>query len=370
MPFKIIRDNIINVKADAIVNTANPFPVFRSGVDNSIYEAAGKEELLKAREEIGVISPGKAAYTEAFKLNARYIIHTVGPVWIDGEHSEKEILRACYRNSLALADSLGCESIAFPLIASGTYRFPKDEALHIALSEIQHFLLTHDMNVTLVVFDRRAVALSEKLVESIEQYIDDHTAETIHQKEHGVAGSPSYNRYNLREDREAREYRRFYENVDLSTLYDAEEESAPCEEMHSAPVSAPSAPYPKAAEKSLEDILVDTGDSFQKRLFKLIDERGMTDVEVYKKANIDRKLFSRIRCNPDYTPKKKTAVALSVALKLDMEEMTDLLSRAEIAFSPNSKFDRIITFCVTKGIYDIYEINAILFKYGQPILGE
>ena len=144
MPFKIIRDNIINVKADAIVNTANPFPVFRSGVDNSIYEAAGKEELLKAREEIGVISPGKAAYTEAFNLNARYIIHTVCPVWIDGEHSEKDVLRACYRNSLALADRLGCESIATPLIAAGNYGFPRKEALDIALDEIKSFLDDED----------------------------------------------------------------------------------------------------------------------------------------------------------------------------------------------------------------------------------
>ena len=338
MPFQIIRHDITKVKADAIVNTANPKPRIGRGTDCAIYAAAGEEQLMAAREKIGDIAPGQAAYTDAFALDANYIIHTVGPAWIDGAHGERDTLRSCYENALALADSLGCESIAFPLIATGTYGFPKDEALHIALSEIQRFLLAHEMKVTIVVFDRKALELSESLVGGIEQFIDDHTARELHAKERG--------------DNRARMYRRreAWRDGELSP--------------------APPAAMPDLAGKSLDEILGDAGESFQQRLLKLIDESGMDDVAVYKKANIDRKVFSRIRCKPDYKPKKKTALAFAIALELDMPTMTDLLSRAEIALSPSSTFDLIITYFITNKKYDIFEINAALFKYGQPILGQ
>ena len=338
MPFQIIRHDITKVKADAIVNTANPKPRIGRGTDSAIYAAAGEEQLMAAREKIGDIAPGQAAYTDAFALDANYIIHTVGPAWIDGAHGERDTLRSCYENALALADSLGCESIAFPLIATGTYGFPKDEALHIALSEIQRFLLAHEMKVTIVVFDRKALELSESLVGGIEQFIDDHTARELHAKERGDNRAGMYRRREAGRDGE------------LSP--------------------APPAAMPDLAGKSLDEILGDAGESFQQRLLKLIDESGMDDVAVYKKANIDRKVFSRIRCKPDYKPKKKTALAFAIALELDMPTMTDLLSRAEIALSPSSTFDLIITYFITNKKYDIFEINAALFKYGQPILGE
>ena len=338
MPFQIIRHDITKVKADAIVNTANPKPRIGRGTDSAIYAAAGEEQLMAAREKIGDIAPGQAAYTDAFALDANYIIHTVGPAWIDGAHGERDTLRSCYENALALADSLGCESIAFPLIAAGTYGFPKDEALHIALSEIQRFLLAHEMKVTIVVFDRKALELSESLVGGIKQFIDDHTARELHAKERGDNRAGMYRRREAGRDGE------------LSP--------------------APPAAMPDLAGKSLDEILGDVGESFQQRLLKLIDESGMDDVAVYKKANIDRKVFSRIRCKPDYKPKKKTALAFAIALELDMPTMTDLLSRAEIALSPSSTFDLIITYFITNKKYDIFEINAALFKYGQPILGE
>lgn len=338
MPFQIIRHDITKVKADAIVNTANPKPRIGRGTDSAIYAAAGEEQLMAAREKIGDIAPGQAAYTDAFALDANYIIHTVGPAWIDGAHGERDTLRSCYENALALADSLGCESIAFPLIAAGTYGFPKDEALHIALSEIQRFLLAHEMKVTIVVFDRKAMELSESLVGGIEQFIDDHTARELHAKERGDNRAGMYRRRKAGRDGE------------LSP--------------------APPAAMPDLAGKSLDEILGDAGESFQQRLLKLFDESGMDDVAVYKKANIDRKVFSRIRCKPDYKPKKKTALAFAIALELDMPTMTDLLSRAEIALSPSSTFDLIITYFITNKKYDIFEINAALFKYGQPILGE
>ena len=363
MPFQIIRNDITKVKADAIVNTANPKPRIGRGTDSAIYAAAGEEQLIAAREKIGDIAPGQAVHTAAFALDAKYIIHTVGPVWVDGAHGERDTLRSCYENSLALADSLGCESIAFPLIATGTYGFPKDEALHIALSEIQRFLLTHEMKVTIVVFDRKALELSESLVGGIEQFIDDHTARELHAKERDGNISGMSRRRRAGRDEEPS----LYSNISGLSEPFAREETIVADEE---PVFAPTAAMPDLSGKSLDEILGDAGDSFQQRLLKLIDKSGMDDVTVYKKANIDRKVFSRIRCKPDYKPKKKTALAFAIALELDMPTMTDLLSRAEIALSPSNTFDLIITYFITNKNYDIFEINAALFKYGQPILGE
>lgn len=355
MPFQIIRNDITKVKADVIVNTANPNPVIGRGTDSAIYGAAGKEKLLTERQKIGYIAPGKAAVSPAINLSAKHLIHTVGPVWVDGNHGEQDILRSCYVSSLALAAELQAESIAFPLIASGVYGFPKDEALNIALSEIVRFLLSHDMKVILVVFDKKAFELSGQLVGQIDEYIDEHGVGLARQTEYG-------GRYGTRRRMEDERMRKSICLANAET--DFEEESVDG-------ALAPSAvPFADVEGKSLDEMLNDAGETFQQRLFKLIDASGMDDVTVYKKANIDRKVFSRIRCKTDYKPKKKTAVAFAIALKLDMPAMLDLLSRAEIAFSPSNKFDLIITYFVTHGHYDIFEINAALFKYGQPILGE
>jgi len=372
LPFQIIRNDITKVKADAIVNTANPRPYYAAGTDSAIYEAAGAEALLRARKKIGDIAPGQVAVTKAFALNARYIIHTVGPLWRDGEHAERETLRSCYARSLALADELGCESIAFPLISTGTYGFPKDEALHIALSEIQRFLLTHEMLVSLVVFDRRAVELSEGLMGGIRQFIDDHAVQELHARERRTEAPGNTLRrwkYRGREHAALNGVAAPREDIQADAAFDSEAPGLSTPSPAMAPM-APMAAESSMAGMCLEDVLGSAGESFQQRLFQLIDESGMDDVAVYKKANIDRKVFSRIRCKPDYKPTKKTAVAFAIALELDLPTMTDLLSRAELAFSPSNTFDLIITYFVTNHIYDIFEINAALFKYGQPILGE
>ena len=331
MPFQIIRNDITKVKADAIVNTANPKPCVGSGTDSAIYAAAGQEQLLAARKKIGEIAPGDAAYTEAYQLDAKYIIHTVGPVWIDGAHGEREVLRACYARALNLAAELRCESIAFPLIASGVYGFPKDEALQIALSEISRFLMTHEMKVLLVVFGRKALQLSECLVGSIEQYIDDHAEQRLYEAEYGGRESNRSRRF-LRPREELLEVQAFgaLPCEDDAVLEEADADSAPGDFI------------PDLSGKSLAEVLGGKSETFQQRLLKLIDASGMTDVAVYKKANIDRKLFSSIRCKPDYKPKKKTALAFAIALKLDLPTTRDLLSRAELAFSPSSQFDLIV----------------------------
>lgn len=364
MSFQIVRNDITKVKADVIVNTANPFPVIGSGTDSAVYHAAGEQRLLAERKKIGNIAPGQVAVTSAFDLPAKYIIHTVGPAWEGGSHGERDVLHSCYERSLAKAAELKADSIAFPLIATGVYGFPKDDALNIALSEIGRFLLTHDMKVILVVFDRKAFELSGKLVDDIDEFIDDHEVCAVKEAEYGHP-EDLLERRRMEMTSMLADEELFHRRTELMHA-DIEEDE---EIFDGAPIPM-NVPFPDMEAKSLDDMLQNTGDTFQKKLFQLIDASGMDDVTVYKKANIDRKVFSRIRCKEDYKPKKKTAVAFAIALQLDMPTMLDLLARAEIAFSPSNKFDLIVTYFVTHGIYDIFEINAALFKYGQPILGE
>ncbi|MDO4866953.1 MAG: macro domain-containing protein [Clostridia bacterium] len=352
MPFSIVRNDITRVRADAIVNTANPQPVIGRGTDSAIYAAAGEEKLLAERRRIGTIEPGQAAATPAFDLNAKYIIHTVGPAWIDGGHGERETLQSCYRSSMALAASLECASIAFPLIATGIYGFPKDEALNIALAEIGRFLLTHEMHVTLVVFDRRALELSEDLIGGIEQYIDEHAAQAIRAEEYGLGDGDERGRRALLRERERERSARLMNN------------------RADAAASQAAAPMPPLSGRDLDAVLGEPGKSFRQRLFELIDASGMDEVTVYKKANIDRKVFSRIRSKHDYRPTKRTAVAFAIALQLDLATTRDLLSRAEIALSPSSRFDLIVSYFITNRNYNIYELNTALFSYGLPTLDE
>lgn len=365
MSFQIIRSDITKVKADVIVNTANPYPVIGSGTDSAVYRAAGELQLLAERIKIGNIDPGQVAITPAFNLSAKYIIHTVGPAWEDGNHGERDILHSCYAKSLSKAAELKADSIAFPLIATGVYGFPKDEALNIAIAEIGKFLLTHDMKVILVVFDRKAFELSGQLVGDIDEFIDDHGVRLAREAEYSN-GFDRLERRRMEMTSMLADEELFHRRTEILDTEEEEElfDGAP------APMTPMSAPIMDMEEESLDDVLQNAGDTFQQKLFQLIDASGLDDVTVYKKANIDRKVFSRIRCKEDYKPKKKTAVAFAIALQLDMPTMLDLLSRAEIAFSPSNKFDLIITYFVTHGIYDIFEINAALFKYGQPILGE
>lgn len=377
MPFKIIRNDITKVSADAIVDTANPEPCYGSGTDSAIYTAAGAEELLAERKKIGRIAPGEAAVTAAFSLPAKYIIHTVGPAWIDGAHGEFDILRSCYRKSLLLADRLGCGSIAFPLIATGVYGFPKDRALEIALSVIREHLEDSDLDVTLVVFGAEAYQIASGLTERIEEYIDDNYV--------GERSAAEYGAYHDRIPETERRrvfdgFRRRLGNARQKPVSSDAMAAPACapsedrEEAAEAPVLyaasiAPDLIAPKQKKPSLEDAVNNLGESFQQRLLRMIDERGMTDPEVYKRANVDRKLFSKIRCSEDYIPKKKTIIALAIALKLNLDDTKDLLAAAGLALTNSSKADVIVRFCIENGIYDIFEINALLFRFDQPLLG-
>ena len=343
MPFEIVRNDITHMTVDAIVTTANPTPVVGSGTDTMIHKKAGPK-LLAARQMIGRIDAGCAAITPAFDLQAKYVIHTDGPVWVDGSYGEEALLRNCYDNSLKLALEYHCNSIAFPLISTGNYGFPKDKALQIAISAFSTFLLEHEMQIYLVVFDRTSFKLSEKLFQSVASYIDEHYVEDCAIAAYGV--TPENRRIRRRRD------------------FDAEErmvlaECAPCYPMPAAPSKA----------RSLEDMLKQADAGFTETLLKLIDDSGKKDSEVYKKALLSKQHFSKIRNNPNYKPTKPTAIALALALELNLDQTRDLIGRAGYALTNSSKFDLIIQYHIENKKYNVVEINTVLYEFDQSLLG-
>lgn len=333
MPLKIIRNDITRMPVDAIVNAANTALRMGGGVCGAIFSAAGADELQAECNRIGGCNVGEAVITGGYRLPAKFIIHTVGPIWRDGTYGEAELLHNAYTNSLKLALENKCESIAFPLISSGIYGYPKDQALQIAIAAIGEFLLSHDLLVYLVVYDKKSYVLSERLFSAIERYIDDNYVE-----EHG------------RGERRLKSF----EAQQIETLQD---------------VSMPVIREPIKEKRSLEDVIGELDESFSEMLLRLIDERGMTDVETYKKANIDRKLFSKIRSQKDYHPSKATAIAFAIALELNLDETLDLLGKAGYTLSHSHKFDLIIEYFITEGNYNIFEINEALFAFDQVLLG-
>lgn len=330
MPFEIIRNDITHMCCDAIVNTANPEPVIGGSSDARIHEAAGPE-LLEARKKIGPIAVGEAAITPAFRLGAKYVIHTVGPHWLGGGAGEEQRLENCYRNSLALARQNGCESIAFPLISSGVCSFPKDRALQCAIRVISGFLMEHEMQVYLVVFHREAYQLSEKLFRGVKSYIDEHYVE--------------------------RSFRPEPRNRRMASM--AIREAMP---MYECAAAAP-------APRDLKDLIREVDAGFSETLLKLIDKTGKKDSEIYTRANVSRQHFSKIRNNPGYRPTKATALAFAIALELDLGETRDLIGRAGYALTSSSIFDVIIMYFIEQRNYDLYEINAALFEFDQSLLG-
>ena len=346
MPFEIVRNDITKMAVDAIVNTANPKPVIGAGTDSRIHEVAGPE-LLKARQIIGSIEVGHAAITPAFELNAAYVIHTVGPVWLDGKHDEERLLRSCYENALALAVQNGCQSVAFPLIATGNYGFPRDKALQIAISAFSAFLLENEMQIYLVVYDHTSFRLSEKLFQSVASYIDEHYVDA-----HDFTyGAPEVNRRWVCRRREAE----ICESRPLMSESPIMEDVLSC---GAAPTVA-----------SLAEMLAQADAGFTETLLNLIDKAGKKDSEVYKKANISKQHFSKIRNNPDYKPTKPTAIALALALELSLEETKDLIGRAGYALTNSSKFDLIIQFFIQQKNYNVVEINIALYEFDQTLLG-
>lgn len=345
MPIKIVRNDITKIECDAIVNAANSTLLGGGGVDGAIHKAAGRELLLECMK-LGGCKVGQAKLTKAYKLPCRFVIHTVGPKWKGGQNGEKELLESCYREALKIAAENNCETVAFPLISSGAYGYPKNEALQVAVNTVTSFLLEHDMLVYIVVFDKSSFQIGEKLFSDIAAYIDDKYVDTHFNKTRSRFGECG-------------------ESILLN--------EAPQMQSTAFEVDAIRAPYPQAAEMqkaaSLEDIVSRLDESFSQMLLRLIDEKGMTDSQCYKKANVDRKLFSKIRSDVNYHPKKTTAIAFAIALELNMEETKEMLMKAGFALSHSSKFDIIIEYFITNGNYNIFEINEALFAFDQSLLG-
>ena len=350
MSFKIVQNDIIKVKADAIVNTANPYPVIGDGEDSDIYEAAGEMELLRERVKIGNIARGAAKATPAFKLQAKYIIHTVGPVWINGKSREVETLKSCYVRSMELAASLQCKSIAFPLISAGHYGFPKDVALSTALECFNGFLLKYpDMEITLVVYDPAAVEMSSRIFGDLESFIDE---KYIDEKKERALGRQTISN----DPRMMQRYRR-----------EKEKASAVVRAAASAvgPGAVSSAGTDAWGYSEKKAVLDEAGQyTFQEYLLKLIDRKELTDPEFYHAAGLSRQVFSKIRSNKDYQPSKETAVACALALKLSFDEAKALLETAGYAFSRTQMFDVVIVYCIEHGEFDLLDANMALFKKG------
>ena len=387
MPFLIVRNDITKMHVDAIVNAAKPSLLGGGGVDGAIHAAAGPE-LLEACKSLGGCPTGQVRLTPGFRLPCRWVIHTVGPVWQGGTAGEREKLLSCYRYSLELAESLGCESVAFPLISSGAYGYPKDQAAELAREAIESFLWSHEMQVYLVIYGEESLAASRKVFDEIREYID-----SAYVQQHPY-------RRNRREELEDRR-----ESVEYSLAFPEKENNAcpmplpgapaPAQQQagqaeppeplflpkarEKAAASAPPPPFagiqPFAAAKQaaapspFDSRFGRLDESFQQMLLRKIDERGMTDAACYKRANIDRKLFSKIRKDAYYKPSKPTALAFAVALELELDETEELLEKAGFALSRSSRFDLIVRYFIERHIYDVFTINEALFEFDQALLG-
>ena len=330
MPLQIVRNDITKMKVDAIVNAANTSLLGGGGVDGAIHAAAGPELLQECRM-LGSCATGDAKITGAYKLPCKYIIHTVGPRWQGGTHNEEQLLQSCYQKSLELAKTHGCENVAFPLISSGIYGYPKQQVLKIAMDVIRDFLFEHEMQVYLVIFDKTSYQISEKLFADIAEYIDDNYVD------------------------KHTDYRRMSMSIGMPLPPLAQYDICESKCM--------------ATEEDLNSKLKQIDESFAQMLLRKIDEKGMTDAECYKKANIDRKLFSKIRSNIHYKPSKPTAIAFAIALELSLEETEDMLKKAGFALSNSNKFDIIIEYFISRKNYNIFEINEALFAFDQSLLG-
>ncbi len=341
MPLQIIRQDITKMRVDAIVNTTNEEMIGYSGVDLAIHTMAGAE-LDAECAKLAPLGLGQAKLSGAYGLPCKYVIHTSGPVWRGGLVGESIILRSCYIESLKLAVKSGCHSVAFPLISSGVYGYPKDQVLKFAIQTITEFLFDHELTVYLCVFDKESYSFSQKLFSDIQEFINDE--------------------YVDKHDED------FYEAFDGSV------DEMPMAKCIQAPMCA-DAMMPRkretssAAGKSLREYMKQMDRSFQEMLFDLIDESGMTDVECYKKANVDKRTFSKIKSNKDYKPSKQTVIAFAISLQLDMDTTQELLATTGFTLSRSKVFDKIIRYFIHNGNYDIFEINEALFEFDQVLLG-
>lgn len=357
MPLKIVRNDIIKMNTEAIVNTANDYATVGTGCDIAVYKAAGYDELLKYRvEKIGFVPEGDAFITPGFDLQAKYIIHAVSPHYMGGTKGEEEKLRSCYRKSLQIAKENHIKSIAFPLISTGGFGYPKEEGIRIAVDEINAFLLGNDMLIYLVVFDNKTTALGEKIYPDLEEYIDCNYVREKREEEYcgflSNAQMVEKKTFNSR----ACKFEEPVEDKCLATGFaneSCEMQFFDFEEQH---------------ESKLEERMKHISDTFSQYLMYLIRDKKMENAEVWKRAIVDKKVFSKIKNNPDYHPQKLTALCLCIGAKLNLDESRDLLARAGYALSPCDKTDIIFSYFIENEIYDMIELDIQLEEHGLPCI--
>ena len=385
MPLYLNRADVTDFPVDAVVNAANESLLGGGGVDGAIHAAAGPE-LLEECRLLGGCAPGQAKVTGAYRLPAKYIIHTVGPRWRGGGSGEEEVLRACYRNSLRLAEEKGCETVIFPLISSGVFGYPKREALRVAEDEIRRYLEDSELTVYLSVRGRGVLPAETEFAELISLLGGFAPEPELRRR---MAGGPlskprtrkplgpfTPTKASREEDNAAdlsgsasrsapkREKRERPRRGTVQAFRAPEDAPGPEEEM-----CEPTLAFHSGVPADLERELRELDESFSQMLLRKITEKGMTDAQCYRRANVDRRLFSKIRSDAHYRPSKATALAFAVALELSPEETGELLRKAGFALSRSSTFDVIVDFFITRRNYDVYRINEALFAYDQPLLG-
>lgn len=353
MPFKIVRNDITKMRCDAIVNTANTRPIIGSGCDYAVYKAAGKRRLSEYREKnIGEVPEGDVFLTPGFRLPAHYIIHAVSPHYIDGAHGEEEKLRDCYRKSLSLAWKQSCRSIAFPVISTGSFGYPKEEGIRIAADEIQAFLQNHEMLIYLVVFDAQSARYGKRFDKDLQAYIDENYVGAKHHEEYSIQTMA------LRRDLDDESFSPYENDLYEDDLYEEDSDEDSEEENE----------FTELHESKLEERMKHLTDSFSEYLLYLIEEKGMTNADVYKRALVDKKTFSKIKNHADYHPQKMTAMCLCMGAKLNLDETRDLLARAGYALSPCDKTDIIFSYFIENQIYDMIELDIQLEEHGLSCL--
>ena len=347
MPFEIVRNDITRMKADAIVDTANPHATIGAGTDYAIHKAAGPK-LLEARTKIGEIPPGQCAATPAYRLHARYVLHAVGPVWQDGSHHEAELLRSAYDAALSMAASLKCRSVAFPLMAAGSYGFPHEVALSVAIQAFTDFLMAHDMRISLVLFGEDAFSLAGTLFDDLRSFIDNNYVSAQLEEEYDAP------RCSLRSRRE--QFTRRAAN------------RAECDSALTGAARKPAAQAPVPSGGGLQEFLQQSESSFSEHLLDLLKEKGMKDSEVYRRAQVSRQLFNKIINKKDYQPAKSTAIQLALGLELDLAQTQKLLDKAGYSLTRSSKADLVIQYYIARKEYSIVKINVALADCGLPLL--
>ena len=389
MSFKIVRNDITKMDTQAIVNTANEHVTVNTGCDSAIYKAAGYEKLLSyRREHIGEVSQGEVFITPGFNLKAEYIIHAVSPLYINGEQGEEEKLRCCYRKSLELALEHSVTSIAFPLISTGSFGYPKEEGMRIAVDEINAFLLKNDMEIYLVVFDEKTTALGGKLYPDLERYIDKHYVEEKQREEYGSVNRASgyardkklglstflggaARKASKKEDSAPMANSMAMRSDDVCMMRPEPIEEA--EETGAAEFAAVEETdgyidFETEHKNKLAERMKHLSDTFSEYLLYLIQDKNMENADVYKRAIVDKKTFSKIKNNVNYHPQKLTALCLCIGARLNLDESKDLLARAGYALSPCDMTDIIFSYFIENEIYDMIELDIQLEEHGLPCI--